>query len=103
MLVTVIPCKRIKGNVNLGKSISFYKELIVQQKKLTKKQRQAKQLTCNHSEVMITPRTFKNQSYHLEKRCIACNKHLGYQSQKNYNNLYETELDTQYKRLMERL
>lgn len=33
---------------------------------------------CTHETVSIKPKKFSNGTTHLERRCNACNKHLGY-------------------------
>lgn len=43
------------------------------------------QNSCQHSDVAtnvsVTERTFKDGTKHLERRCVICQKHLGYQRQ----------------------
>lgn len=39
-------------------------------------------MTCNH-EIKITEKIFSNGTKHLERRCIKCGRHLGYQAQNN--------------------
>lgn len=34
--------------------------------------------TCKHPDISITPKTFSDGSRHLERRCVACRKQLGY-------------------------
>ena len=39
--------------------------------------------SCDHESKTETPKVFKNGTHHVELRCSACSKFLGYKPQKN--------------------
>lgn len=44
-------------------------------------------MSCQHTDVSVTERIFKDGTKHLERRCKACRKHLGYAAQNKNGNL----------------